>query len=99
MEEKLVLTYLPRYYNGTTKISIDPQDFIEDSDCDTRWGGPIEVTYENSLLAIVKSNRHIKEQNELTFALKFWDKSLNMTPIRDDADGPINDIQTIESCE
>ncbi len=57
------------------------------------------MTYENSILAIVKSNTYVEDQNELTFSLRYWDKNLNITPIYDDADGPINSIQNIDSVE
>lgn len=60
---------------------------------------PVEVTYENSILAIVKSNTYIEDQNELTFSLRYWDKNLNITPANADADGPINSIQNIDSVE
>ncbi|GJN76584.1 hypothetical protein PLIIFM63780_000068 [Purpureocillium lilacinum] len=83
------------YYNGTTTLRIDPQDMMDDTECDTFAKGPVEISFENSLLAIVKSNRYVPDQNEVTFSLSFWDKSLNITPARNNDDGPINDIQTI----
>lgn len=60
---------------------------------------PVEVTYENSILAIVKSNRYAEDNNELTFSLRYWDKNLNITPAYDDDGGPINSIQNIDSVE
>ncbi|XWW92372.1 hypothetical protein V2A60_000295 [Cordyceps javanica] len=87
------------YYNGSTTIHIEPKEFEEDTDKDTRITQPIEVTYENSILAIVKSNGYVKDQNELTFSLRYWDKNLNITPIFDDADGPINSIRNIDSVD
>lgn len=88
-----------RYYNGTTTIRIEPQDFVDDTECDTFSPGPIEVSYENSLLAIVKSNPYDLDKNEVTFSLKYWDKSLNITPLFNTWDGPINDINHIDSVE
>lgn len=70
---------------------------MDDTECDTFAKGPVEISFENSLLAIVKSNRYVPDQNEVTFSLSFWDKSLNITPARNNDDGPINDIQTISS--
>ncbi|OAA73360.1 14-3-3 domain protein [Cordyceps fumosorosea ARSEF 2679] len=87
------------YYNGSTTIRIEPKEFEDDTDKDTRLTQPIEITYENSILAIVKSNRFVKDQNELTFSLRYWDKQLNITPVHDDADGPINSIRNIDSVD
>ena len=70
---------------------------MDDTECDTFAKGPVEISFDNSLLAIVKSNRYVPDQNEVTFSLSFWDKSLNITPARNNDDGPINDIQTISS--
>ncbi|KAH6989839.1 hypothetical protein EDB80DRAFT_815776 [Ilyonectria destructans] len=80
------------YYNGTTTIRIEPQDYIEDNECDTFQSSAIEISYDSSL-AIVKSNRYIEDNNELTFSLRTWDKSVNITPTRNTDDGPTNEIQ------
>ncbi|KAJ3496249.1 hypothetical protein NLG97_g2796 [Lecanicillium saksenae] len=87
------------YYNGSTTIRIEPKDFEEDTNKDTKVSYPVEVTYKNSILAIVKSNGYVEDQNELTFSLRYWDSNLNITPIYDSADGPINSIQNIDSVD
>lgn len=38
------------------------------------------MSYDDSLLAIVESDRSVPDQNEVTFSLKYWDKSLNIIP-------------------
>ncbi|KAJ4163547.1 hypothetical protein LMH87_005268 [Akanthomyces muscarius] len=87
------------YYNGSTTIRIEPKEFQEKFDKDTVVTEPVEVTYENSILAIVKSNRYAEDNNELTFSLRYWDKNLNITPAYDDDGGPINSIQNIDSVD
>ncbi len=68
-----------RYYNGTTTIRIEPQDIFPDTECDT-FAKAVEVSYENSVLAIIESDRSVPDNNKVTFALKYWDKSLNVVP-------------------
>ncbi|RDL40267.1 uncharacterized protein BP5553_00246 [Venustampulla echinocandica] len=86
------------YYNGTTVIRIDPQDFMDDEECDTFTDGPVEVSYD-SLFSIFKSSRGSRSPNQVNFALRYWDKSLNLTPSHNNWDGPINDITDIESVD
>ncbi|KAF2190750.1 hypothetical protein K469DRAFT_392042 [Zopfia rhizophila CBS 207.26] len=78
---------------------MEQQDYREDDECDTFAIGPVEISYDSSLLAITKPNRYVEDQNELSFSLKFWDKSLNITPTANLHDGPINDMQNIESVD
>ncbi|KAL2021583.1 hypothetical protein VTK56DRAFT_6936 [Thermocarpiscus australiensis] len=88
------------YYNGTTTIRIEPQDYLDDTDCDVFSRGPVEVSYGNSLLAILESDRSVPDQNEVTFSLKYWDKSLNITPTDNVySNGPVNDITNIASID
>ncbi|KAJ6780209.1 hypothetical protein PWT90_01936 [Aphanocladium album] len=87
------------YYNGSTTIRIEPQEFEENTNKDTKVSYPVQVTYKNSILAIVKSNTYVEDQNEVTFSLRYWDSNLNIAPIFDIADGPINSIQNIDSVD
>ncbi|KAM3485030.1 hypothetical protein MY8738_001713 [Beauveria namnaoensis] len=87
------------YYNGSTTIRIEPTEFEENTDKDTKVSEPVEVTYENSILAIVKSNTYVEGHNELIFSLRYWANNLNITPVHDNADGPINSIQNIDSTD
>ncbi|KAF2272701.1 uncharacterized protein EI97DRAFT_436778 [Westerdykella ornata] len=85
------------YYNGTTTIRIQPQDLFPDTECDT-FAKEVEVSYESSVLAIIESDPSVPDNNEVTFALKYWDKSLNVVP--EDlvySNGPVNDITNIAS--
>ncbi|GJN66786.1 hypothetical protein PLICBS_000808 [Purpureocillium lilacinum] len=86
------------YYNGTTKVRIEPRD-IEDVNgrsCATA-GRPVEFTLEKALLAVVKSNRYIEQQNDFTFSLAFWDESLGESPPAEAGYLPLEQIQYIDS--
>ena len=88
----------PSYYNGTTKVRIEPRD-IEDVNgrsCATA-GRPVEFTLEKALLAVVKSNRYIEQQNDFTFSLAFWDESLGESPPAEAGYLPLEQIQYIDS--
>lgn len=81
---------------------MQPQDYIEDSDCDTFAPGPIVVSYENSLLALTQTNGYLtrgnpSSANPLAFSLKFWTAGLNLLPSGNMDDGPVKEIQEISS--
>lgn len=89
----------PSYYNGTTKVRIEPRD-IEDVNgrsCATA-GRPVEFTLEKALLAVVKSNRYIEQQNDFTFSLAFWDESLGESRPRRRAISRSSRFSTLTLC-
>ncbi|KAF2751323.1 hypothetical protein M011DRAFT_483258 [Sporormia fimetaria CBS 119925] len=85
------------YYNGTTTIRIEPQDFIDDSECDTLFNKAVEIVYENSMLAITKENEYIENANPLAFSLRYWDKTANITPPWYSPDGPVDGVTDVSS--
>ncbi|KAJ4292539.1 hypothetical protein N0V90_009202 [Kalmusia sp. IMI 367209] len=92
------------YYNGTTKIRLRPQNYVEHSDCDTFAPGPIVISFSNSLLAVTQTNGYLIKGNHdvanpLAFSLKFWDSGVNVLPDGNMNDGPIKEIQEISSVE
>jgi hypothetical protein len=72
---------------------------MEDSACENFSDDPVEIVYDNSMLAVTKSNGHIVENNPLAFSLRFWESSVDIVPSSDTSNEPINDIVDIESIE
>lgn len=86
-----------RYYNGTTTIQVEPQDIDDETECDTFTDGPIEIEYENSILAIVEPNTYYEEPHEFEFDLTYYDKSTNITPTHFTGNSPVNDVVSLQS--
>lgn len=87
-----------RYYNGTTTIQIEPQDYDDDTDCDTFTDGDIKIEYENSILAIVKPNSYYEDPHDFEFGLTYYDKTTNITPTSfSSGNSPVNDVVSLQS--
>lgn len=77
---------------------MDPEDFDNETDCDTFTDETIEIEYENSILAIVESNGYYDEPHGFEFGLTYYDKSTNITPTHfTSGNSPVNDVVSIQS--
>ncbi|KAJ6444583.1 transmembrane protein [Purpureocillium lavendulum] len=71
------------YYNGTMKLRVEPQDVDDDDDDDDADGRscaagmkPVELTFGNAVLGILKLNHDVPNRNTFAFSLAFPDRNV-----------------------
>jgi hypothetical protein len=67
---------------------IDPEDFVDNTTCDTFTNGSVTLTYPNSVLALVKSDLEywaddLSKAQPLRFTLNFWENDTDVRRYRD----------------
>ncbi|KAL6857403.1 hypothetical protein ACO1O0_004838 [Amphichorda felina] len=93
--------WIGSYYNGTTTIHIEPEDYDDETECDTFTNGePVEVSYEDSVLGILASDRYYSDPHPFEWVLRYYDKTTNITPTNfASGNSPVNDIETLQSLD